>query len=152
MRASATSPAEGSRRTTSSTWCAGAHTRKCVPSAFGSAPIRARRPATVGAGCGGRSAADSVRKDRSVVLDEEPMVVALVGIGGVVRAVGAPVLDLLLGIDRSDGADVGLVAGGARGALVGVHVHTGPILHVDTGLGDDGDTRHDSPIPVIGEA
>src|SRR5205085_2589221 len=97
-RASGASPAEGSRKTRSSAWCAGAQTRKCVPSAPGSAPIGARRHA--GAGCrrGWCSEADSVSKDRSVELDEERVVVALVGIGRVVGVLGASVGDVFLGI------------------------------------------------------
>src|SRR5205814_1938733 len=128
----------------------------------------------------------SVGEDVTAVLDEEGVVVTLVGIGAVVlgrsrRAVG----NMLVGVDGADRAHVGLVARGAGRAFVEVHVEnavtedldgrrvgrvgvldraaavldfgeqdvlgriefvdalhradvdTGPVLYVDTRLGDD---------------
>src|SRR5918992_3059412 len=56
------------------------------------------------------------------VLDEERMVVVLVGICGVVGLLGGSIRDVFFGIDSSHGTHVGLIAGGARRALLGVYV------------------------------
>jgi hypothetical protein len=55
----------------------------------------------------------SVREDVPAVLDEERVVVALVRVFLVVRRLRLPVGDGLLGVDRPDRADIGLVAGRA---------------------------------------
>lgn len=54
-----------------------------------------------------------VREDSAAVIDEERVVVSLVGVRRVVLGVGGAVGDVLFGIDRSDRAHVGLIAGGA---------------------------------------
>jgi hypothetical protein len=64
----------------------------------------------------------SISEHAAAVVDEERVVMAFVRIRRVVGRAGRAVRHVLLGIDRPDRADVGLVAGGTRGALIKVHV------------------------------
>src|SRR5438477_13205276 len=70
------------------------------------------------------------------------MVVALICVFGVVGLARRPVGNVLLGVDRSYGTHVGLVARGARGALLGVHVQDA--------VAEDGDRIRVRAVGVLG--
>ena len=66
-----------------------------------------------GPSCGSRTRSQLVGKDVPAVLDEERVIVALVRILCIVFRIGGSIREVFLGVDRPDGAHVGLIAGRA---------------------------------------